>query len=673
MDLASSFGAIAASLTDGFVTIDEQGIIAAINPAVEEIFGYSDQELLGKNISVLMSARHAVKHQAHLDASTVGKRGRPLTPDRTLPGKKKDGTIIPVSIKVFSLPGDKDTKFFLGLITDQSADEALKEERHKTELLYRNIDLLEGVGLWRFNIASDLLEWTDQVYKIHGLHRESFTPTIQSALEQYHPDDQETVSASILEAINKGESFEFRARLVRPDLSICHVRSSGQSELDSDGNPISIFGTYVDITKEQELAAQFERQAYSLQKLSDELETAKEKAEAASETKSAFLANMSHEVRTPLNGVLGMISLLELSTLDDQQTECIDMAKQAAYAALELINDLLDFSQMEAARLSIYPEDFLLSDLLARLRVMLTPKAEKKSLDLSIESDLTECTVTGDALRIQQILINLGDNAIKFTEAGHIHVHLSQCKETKGLQITVEDTGEGMTRDQLDRIFDRFEQLDPSSTRRHDGVGLGLSICKNLIDLMDGDIRVESTLGNGTCFSVTLPVPLSHTQAPTRPQADNQVPDVHAGLRILAAEDNAMNQEILKRLSKALDFELAIADNGAEAVAMFCPDRFDIILMDIHMPIMDGLEASKTIRATGAEIPILALTADVTNDMAERFARAGINGFVTKPYELGTLVSEIERVIEATDKDMIREAELTQLPHEQFDQAASAR
>lgn len=673
MDLASSFGAIAASLTDGFVTIDAQGIIAAINPAVEEIFGYSDQELLGKNISVLMSARHADKHQAHLDSSTVGKMGRPLTPDRTLPGKKKDGTIIPVSIKVFSLPGDKDTKFFLGLITDQSADEALKEERHKTELLYRNIDLLEGVGLWRFNIASDLLEWTDQVYKIHGLHRESFTPTIQSALEQYHPDDQETVSASILEAINKGESFEFRARLIRPDQSICHVRSSGQSELDSDGNPISIFGTYVDITKEQELAAQFERQAYSLQKLSDELETAKEKAEAASETKSAFLANMSHEVRTPLNGVLGMISLLELSTLDDQQTECIDMAKQAAYAALELINDLLDFSQMEAARLSIYPEDFLLSDLLARLRVMLTPKAEKKSLDLSIESDLTECTVTGDALRIQQILINLGDNAIKFTEAGHIHVHLSQCKETKGLQITVEDTGEGMTRDELDRIFDRFEQLDPSSTRRHDGVGLGLSICKNLIDLMDGDIRVESTLGKGTCFSVTLPVPLSHTQTPTRPQADNQVPDVHAGLRILAAEDNAMNQEILKRLSKALDFELAIADNGAEAVAMFCPDRFDIILMDIHMPIMDGLEASKTIRATGAEIPILALTADVTNDMAERFARAGINGFVTKPYELGTLVSEIERVIEATDKDMIREAELTQLPHEQFDQAASAR
>lgn len=672
MDLASSFGAIAASLTDGFVTIDEQGIIAAINPAVEEIFGYSDQELLGKNISVLMPGRHAVKHQAHLDASTVGKMGRPLTPDRTLPGKKKDGTIIPVSIKVFSLPGEDKTKFFLGLITDQSADEALKEERHKTELLYRNIDLLEGVGLWRFNIASDLLEWTDQVFKIHGLRPESFTPTIQSALEQYHPDDQETVGTSILDAISKGESFEFRARLIRPDLSICHVRSSGQSELDSDGNPISVFGTFVDITKEQELAAQFERQAYSLQKLSDELEAAKEKAEAASETKSAFLANMSHEVRTPLNGVLGMISLLELSTLDDQQVECVDMAKHAAYAALELINDLLDFSQLEAAKLSIYPEDFLLSDLLARLRVMLTPKAEKKSLALSIDSDLTDCTVTGDALRIQQVLINLGDNAIKFTETGHIHVHLSRREETKGLQITVEDTGEGMTPDQLDRIFDRFEQLDPSSTRRHDGVGLGLSICKNLVDLMDGDIRVESRLGKGTCFSVILPLPLSYAQAPTKAQADKQVPDVNTGLRILAAEDNAMNQEILKRLSQALGFELTIAGNGAEAVEMFCPDQFDIILMDIHMPIMDGLEASKTIRATGADIPILALTADVTNDMEERFARAGISGFVTKPYELGTLVSEIERAIEAADKEATETAELTLQRQEQVDHAASA-
>jgi PAS domain S-box-containing protein len=673
MDLASSFGAIAASLTDGFVTIDAQGIIAAVNPAVEEIFGYSDQELLGKNISVLMSARHADKHQAHLDSSTVGKMGRPLTPDRTLPGKRKDGTIIPVSIKVFSLPGDKDTKFFLGLITDQSADEALKEERHKTELLYRNIDLLEGVGLWRFNIASDLLEWTDQVYQIHGLRPDDFTPTINSVLQQYHPDDQEIVAASITAAIDEGKSFEFRARLIRPDQSVCHVRSSGQSELDSQGKPISVFGTYVDITKEQELAAQFERQAYSLQKLSDELEGAKETAEAASEAKSAFLANMSHEVRTPLNGVLGMLSLLELSTLDDQQTECVDMAKQAAYAALHLINDLLDVSQMEAAKLSIHPEDFLLSDLLARLRVMLTPKAEKKSLTLSIESDLTECTITGDALRIQQILINLGDNAIKFTETGHIHVHLSQCEETMGLVISVDDTGEGMTPDQLDRIFDRFEQLDPSSTRRHDGVGLGLSICKNLIDLMDGDIRVESTLGKGTCFSVTLPVPLSYAQASTKSQADKQVPDIHAGLRILAAEDNAMNQEILKRLSQALDFNLTIAGNGAEAVEMFHPDRFDIILMDIHMPTMDGLQASKTIRASGADIPILALTADVTNDMEERFARAGINGFVTKPYELGTLVSEIERALEAASKVMTETASLTQQQHEQFDQVAGAR
>lgn len=673
MDLASSFGAIAASLTDGFVTIDAQGIIAAVNPAVEEIFGYSDQELLGKNISVLMSARHADKHQAHLDSSTVGKMGRPLTPDRTLPGKRKDGTIIPVSIKVFSLPGDKDTKFFLGLITDQSADEALKEERHKTELLYRNIDLLEGVGLWRFNIASDLLEWTDQVYQIHGLRPDDFTPTLNSVLEQYHPDDQEIVAASITAAIDEGKSFEFRARLIRPDQSICHVRSSGQSELDSEGKPISVFGTYVDITKEQELAAQFERQAYSLQKLSDELEGAKETAEAASETKSAFLANMSHEVRTPLNGVLGMLSLLELSTLDDQQTECVDMAKQAAYAALHLINDLLDVSQMEAAKLSIHPEDFLLSDLMARLRVMLSPKAEKKSLALSIDSELTDCTVTGDALRLQQILINLGDNAIKFTEAGHIDIHLSPCEEAAGLQITVEDTGEGMTADQLDRIFDRFEQLDPSSTRRHDGVGLGLSICKTLIDLMDGDIGVESTLGTGTRFTVRLPLPLSYTQTPAKTQADKYLPDAHTGLRILAAEDNAMNQEILKRLSQALDFDLTIAGNGAEAVEMFHPDRFDIILMDIHMPIMDGLQSSKTIRASGADIPILALTADVTNDMEERFARAGINGFVTKPYELGTLVAEIERAIEAASKDMTETTSLTQRQHEQFDQAAGAR
>ncbi len=673
MDLASSFGAVASSLTDGFVTINAQGAIVATNPAMEKMFGYSKQELLSQNIAILMPKEEGAKHQAHLDASTVGTAGRALRPDRTLKGQRKDGTIFPITITVFSLNGSGDEKFFLGLITDESAGEALKEERHKTELLYRNIDLLEGVGLWRLNVLTKDLEWTDQVFEIHGLRREAFELTVENAINRYHAKDRDAVTTSIEAAINRGEGFEFRRRVVRPDGTVRHVRSNGQCELGADGKTISVFGTFVDITKEQELIAQFERQAQSLQELSSELEAAKEKAEAASETKSMFLANMSHEARTPLNGVLGMLSLLDFSGLDDQQSECVDMAKQATYAALALINDLLDFSQLEAAKLSINPEEFVLADLLARLEAMLAPKAEKQSLTLTIDSDLGDCRITGDALRIQQILINLGDNAIKFTETGSVKIHLTRCETADDLIISVKDTGEGMTPEHIKRIFDRFEQIDPSSTRRHEGVGLGLSICRTLVDLMDGDISVESELGHGTEFIVRLPLPMSQMEDDAQKTSPKDTLDAQAGLRILAAEDNPMNQEILKRLADAMGFDLTIASNGAEAVDLFYPDKFDIVLMDIHMPIMDGLQASETIRATGAETPIVAVTADVTDDMEDRFARAGMNGCVTKPYELGSLISEIDRVVQETNRHVIDDQALKQQqPAEQFDLAAGA-
>jgi|GEM_PF-2146697 len=809
MDLASPFGAIASSLSDGFVTIDANGAIVAVNPAIEQIFGYSRQELLDQNIALLMPPAEGKSHQAHLDASSVGSKGQVLAPDRALKGRKKDGTVFPIAITVFSLEGDGKQRYFLGLIADKSTGEDLKAERHKTELLYRNIDLLEGIGLWRMNIPENKLEWTDQVYRILGVNPDTTTPMIDTAIDRYHPDDRARVTEYIQAAVEKGENCEFRARVVQPDGTIRHVKSTGQSTLDPTGQPLSLFGTFVDVTEEQEredaianysaqqtllkditsqysqggtpekfyerilkllaefpwhsftganalflpipwqdefqvfdtvgfdqdsttqlmsawqdrislqpdqaflfvpisynqdvlgylalkrcenhatpthetsflstiadtlaicfidlnkqmtiseqnselkteivkvqeLSTQFEKQAHSLGLLSAELEREKEKAEIASETKSVFLANMSHEIRTPLNGVLGMLSMLELSSLDNDQYECIDLAKQAAYTALELMNDLLDLSQLAAGKLSITPENFSTGDLLARLEMMLKPKATKKELTLLIDNDLGECTIDGDALRIQQIIINLGDNAIKFTDAGSVHVHFSKTPETNALQITVSDTGQGMTAEQLGRIFDRFEQVDPSETRRQDGVGLGLSICQNLVELMDGDISVMSETGEGTRFTVTLPVPIAHSVNQEKKERSATVPRADAGLRILAAEDNPMNQEILRRVAKILEFDLTIADNGAVAIEAFQQNPFDIILMDVNMPVMDGITASKEIRAMGSNIPILAVTADVMEKDRERFAEAGMQGFVSKPYEISSLINEIERVI----------------------------
>ncbi|WOF75619.1 ATP-binding protein [Parvibaculaceae bacterium PLY_AMNH_Bact1] len=840
MDLASSFSAVASSLTDGFVTIDSKGIIAAVNPAVEDIFGYSSQELHGKNISILMPPDDADAHQSYIDTSTVGEKGRVLATNRTLRGRRKDGTIVPVTVTVFALKANTKEKFYVGLITDQSDAVALSEERRRAELLYSNIDLLDGVGLWRIDVNSRALEWTDQLFEIHGLSREFFGLTIDSAIACYHPEDQKSVAANFAAAIETGRSFYFTGRIIRPNQTVRHIRTTGKAAHGPDGTPIAVFGTTLDITEQQErekrlsrysqqqgvlkeilykyshgqtpakffaqafnsisnypwsyaitaqalllknagtkefeaaanigfdteeiedlqicctapersnhldsfilvpllhntktlgylafrrslqtnagnactaqeenflsaiadilaiclidinkqetiadqnselkaeivkvqkLSKQFEKQAQSLQILSDELEVAKEKAETASETKSAFLANMSHEMRTPLNGVLGMLSVLEMSSLDDEQVECIDLAKQAAYAALELMNDLLDLSQLAAGKLSITPEEFRLEDLITRLETMLGPKAKGKDLDLLIENDLGQATIDGDALRLQQILINLGDNAIKFTEQGSVKIEFSQTPEQGDLCITVTDTGAGMTPDQLDRIFDRFEQVDPSSTRKQEGVGLGLAICQNLAELMQGEIMVTSEKGVGTHFTVTLPLPVSQSTGAEQKNRAAPKPTVREGLKILAAEDNIVNQELLRRLSKILEIDLTIVNNGAEAVDAVEAQDFDLVLMDVHMPIMDGVSASKTIRAAGSSIPIVAVTADVMDKDRKRFENAGMQGYVSKPYEIGALLCEIERMLDLTNHQQSDLEEVTQQRTELFDHAANA-
>ncbi|MEQ9145962.1 MAG: ATP-binding protein [Parvibaculaceae bacterium] len=814
MNQLMSFGVIAASLTDGVISIDRTGEILAVNHAVEEIFGYSEQDLLGRNVSILMPQEMGSEHSSYLAASTVGQVGKPLTLNKVLPGRRKDGAIIPVNVTVFRLQGEDGEPYFLGLINDRSTGEALKEEQQKTRLLYRNIDLLKGIGMWRLDIRTGLLEWTDQVYDIHGLDKETFDLTVENAIARFHPDDRDRVSDTLTEAVVTGESFELRGRLVRPDGSIRFIKSVGHSDSNNTGTPVSIFGTFVDLTAEQErenelarfsaqqvmlkdilylcsgtddprafceqaltclarfkwtsfrnsialflanrtrerhycaasigfsdeethnlslrcnespkgfeeednclfpisskdetlgylafvrvtdrpiapqeqhflsalvdvlaislqnmrqqtmiaernaalnarvtkveqLNARFAQQAKSLARLSEELERQKQRAEMANNSKSAFLANMSHEARTPLNGVLGMLSMLELAPLRPEEKECVELAKQATYSARQLIDDILDLSRLEAGKLSIEPKEFPLSDMLTRISMMLEPKARAKELTFEIENRLGACTVTGDELRTQQILINLGDNAIKFTKTGSVRLLLEPGTEPNTIAFTVTDTGVGIPEEKCESMFERFEQADPSSTRTYGGAGLGLSISKNLIDLMGGTIGVTSKPGKGSSFRVELPLPAVKAGGPLE-EAEAEAFHVPCrSLRILAAEDNAMNQEILKRLAKALHLDMTIVENGTSAVEAVATGSFDIVLMDIQMPGMDGTEATRAIRAAGSDIPIIAVTAHAMSGDMERFKADGFNGYVSKPYEIGTLLNEIEKVTEGATK-----------------------
>jgi signal transduction histidine kinase/CheY-like chemotaxis protein len=629
---ASDFKTISASLKDGVLSVSHSGEILSANQAVERMFGYAQGELRNQHISRLFSKPSEARSQFFHDTITF----------KAATALHKTGCPMAVTLKVIDLH-DQDLK--LWIICDQSKCAALQMERGKTQLLYRNIDLLQGIGMWRLDVETKDIEWTAQIFETFGVKKASFDLNLTSAINSFHPTDRERVTKCIDDALLHGRDFDFRARVVRPDRTIRHVKSSGRIVVDELEKPFCVYGTLVDITEERE-------REFGLARLSKELKRAKEQAEAANNSKSAFLANMSHEVRTPLNGVLGMLSMLELSTLENKDRECVAMAKHAAYTTLQLINDILDLSHLESGKLSILARDFPLDRFLENVGSMLGPLAQAKGLSFEINNEIGDRILCADQLRLQQILINLGQNAVKFTEQGSVHLTLTKDTEDGHIKILVDDTGQGMSKDALAKIFDRFEQADPSSTRRHGGVGLGLSICKNLIDLMGGTITVRSELEKGTCFTVSLPLQFS-SAAPVD-ERPSGIGDMNAfqTLKILAAEDNRLNQEILRRIANALGLDLTVVENGKLAVEATTQEKYDLVLMDIQMPVMDGRTAARAIRNARVDIPIIAVTAHAMAGDKESFLSAGMNGYVTKPYEVVELISEIKRLALPFDQNI---------------------
>ena len=281
---------------------------------------------------------------------------------------------------------------------------------------------------------------------------------------------------------------------------------------------------------------------------------------------------------------------------------------------------------------------------------MVRGKAETKGLEFTIVNELGSEPLIGDDLRIQQIIINLADNAIKFTDCGYVQVHIDRDHKANRVRIEVKDTGTGMTADQTARMFERFEQADPSNTRRHGGVGLGLAICRNLVEEMTGSISVTSEPGKGTRFIVEIPLGAANTHA-EESEAARAEGDFCQDCRILAAEDNRVNQEILKRLARMLELDITIVSDGAQAVAKVETGGYDIILMDIQMPVMDGIEATRKLRTQGYTLPIIAVSAHAMAGDRERFMEAGFNGYVAKPYEVVQLLTEIERLTEGSGEE----------------------
>ncbi|PZQ59772.1 MAG: hybrid sensor histidine kinase/response regulator [Phenylobacterium zucineum] len=390
-----------------------------------------------------------------------------------------------------------------------------------------------------------------------------------------------------------------------------------------------------------------------------DLEAARDAANAANVLKTQFLANMSHEIRTPLNGVLAMAEVMALGQLDQVQRDRLDVIRRSGGLLLAVLNDVLDLSKIEAGKLTLFEDDFDVEQAIDQARENFAVMAQAKGLGFGIEvSDEARGWWRGDADRLRQVIGNLLSNAIKFTPQGSVTARVD-VGASGGLRIVVSDTGVGIAPEKLPTLFEKFIQADSSATRRFGGTGLGLAICRELTQMMGGSIDVESREGHGSTFTVELPLargkPASMQQVEPPQGADD------GALRLLAAEDNPTNQQVLAAVLGSLGIEVHIVPDGKEAVEAWRTGAYDLILMDIQMPVMDGITAASTIReaeraSNRRRTPIVALTANALTHQVEEYLAVGMDAHVAKPIEIAKLYDAISAVLNAAATDGVSPA-----------------
>ncbi len=387
-------------------------------------------------------------------------------------------------------------------------------------------------------------------------------------------------------------------------------------------------------------------------------ENSEKKASTAAKIKENFLANMSHEIRTPLNAILGFTNILNRTKLDEHQQKHVQIIHSSGNNLLAIVNDILDLSKIEAGMMRIEETPFRVGDVIATVEEMLSPKAVEKNIKLivKVDEDVPQ-TLCGDAVRLTQILVNLISNSIKFTQEGGVYVKVTPFKsegEIIRLEFLVRDTGIGIPRDKQQFIFERFEQAEAETTRRFGGTGLGLSIVKHLIELQKGKISLNSQEGAGTIFLVELPYKATNEEAPSVSiKNDKQnIQLMNNNVNILVAEDNIMNQELIKYLLKNWGFNFDLVFNGAQAIEALRKQNYDIVLMDIQMPEMDGHMATKTIRnELKSTVPIIAMTAHAMAGEREKSINSGMNDYISKPLDEKNLFDIIIKYSKNNEKN----------------------
>ncbi len=630
----------------GTYGIDLQGKCTFINRATCEMVGYRSEEALGRNMHDLVHHHRSDGSPYPVDQCPIYrafKKGEGCRVDNEVMWRR-DGTPIPVEYSSFPIrEGGKITGAVVTVvdITDRKRAE---EKLQASEQLFRSIFENAQIGIGVFKIDRQELSPNRALQEMLG-YSEKELSRLQTWDEITHPDESALDAKRYAELVQgTREKDEWEQRLVRRDGRIVITSVRYSLLRDAAGRPQYVASLQEDITERKRLEA--------------DIVAAKEVAEAATQAKSNFLANMSHEIRTPMNAILGMTHLALKTDLTHKQRDYLTKSKAAAQSLLGIINDILDFSKIEAGMLDMEKTNFALEEVLENVSSVVSQKAHDKNLEFLIaaQHDLPP-NLIGDPLRLGQILINLVNNAVKFTERGEIGVAVAlaeKASDRANLEFSVRDTGIGMTPEQSARMFQPFSQADSSTTRKYGGTGLGLSISKRLVELMGGNIWVESRYGAGSTFHFTAWFGLGSGETKRK----HLIPDI-AGIRVLVVDDNVQAREILSHSLKALSLRVESASSGEDAIRELAgADEYDpyrLVMMDWRMPGMDGLAASRIIKAGNRfkHIPkIVMVTAFGRDEIRTQAEEMGIDGYLLKPVTPSTLYDTLLELFGAAENEV---------------------
>ena len=630
--LTATFQAMPVSL----VIADRDYRVIACSPRWSQDMEITGEAARGQSIAVLAPDYFQPLH-AHVDRALAGEH---ITADK-VPVVRKDGTPgwLAAELVPWRLPDGQIGGAIISTHDVTRTIEALDAASRSEERLTLALELA-GVHVWEMDyVRRELVKVGDETPFF--TEPKTYRALFKDIYCTIDPRDRPAVEALTLGQFADDRPLTAEYRLHRTDGVEIWASSACRLIVDADGRPVRLIGAMQNITERRQAEAA--------------LVLAKTEAEAASRAKSAFLATMSHEIRTPLNGVLGMAQAMAAETLSSEQRTRLDVIRHSGETLLAILNDILDLSKIEAGRLELEHVDFDLGELARGATSAFAAVATGKGLTLDLEiEDAARGVYLGDCTRVRQILHNLISNALKFTDHGG--VTLSIAPMDHGLRFVISDTGAGIPADRLPHLFQKFEQVDASTTRRYGGTGLGLAICRELAEVFGGSIEAQSVEGSGSRFTVVLPLvrqsgerPAAAPSHPTeRPQPE------HQALQVLAAEDNSVNQLVLKTLLNQAGVDPFIVSDGAEAVAAWRERDWDLILMDVQMPVMDGPKAAALIRqleaATGRRrTPIIALTANAMAHQVAEYRSSGMDGYVAKPIQIELLFAAMDAALDQAE------------------------